>query len=499
MLIRFIVLLSLLSGALQASDDLRVGWYPWDPYQYIEDRNGIEVLTGLDAKLVKVIAKNAGLSVQFQRNTWGSFIDNLRTGKLDMAGGASYNAERAEHVYYSLPYRSEMNAVIVRREDGMRHTDIKTILETIKEQNLKVGIIQGYYYTEPEINDFIKDPANKDHIVSSYYDQDNFRMLLNGQIDAVFADRIVAATMIWRLGVGRSVREIPLPNKIPVHFVFSKKSTTPETVEKINEGITQLKSTGEYGQIINDYLFPLLLLQTIDEKWFLLIDLLGTIAFAISGLLVAYRERASLFGTFVIAALPAMGGGIMRDILVSRQPIAILSTPMYILAVLATVIIGFIIVKWIRAPFSTNQTRKLLDGLYTFADSLGLAAFTVIGVVVALMTKAGPLWLWGPLLAAITGAGGGILRDTFRSDKYIMALMGEVYAEIALLWGLLFSLFLIWQRDRMNPDEILYSVIAVIIGGTVTRMLVVKFNIKSPLFGHYVSVYNRSKEEQKSA
>jgi hypothetical protein len=74
--------------------------------------------------------------------------------------------------------------------------------------------------------------------------------------------------------------------------------------------------------------------------------------------------------------------------------------------------------------------------------------FSVIGVIVAVESGASPLWLWGPLLAMLTGAGGGIMRDVIRADSNMPSLKGEFYAEVALIWGFLFSLFL--SRIRYN-------------------------------------------------
>ena len=119
-----------------------------------------------------------------------------------------------------------------------------------------------------------------------------------------------------------------------------------------------------------------------------------------------------------------------------------------------------------------------------FFDALGLAAFTVIGVIVAVEARCQPLWLWGPLLGALTGAGGGILRDVIRADADNPGLKGAFYAEVALIWGLIFSLFLMRFANSLDyqPAHITLAVTATIVGGLVTRMVVFHFKIKSPMY-----------------
>jgi polar amino acid transport system substrate-binding protein len=93
-----------------------------------------------------------------------------------------------------------------------------------------------------------------------------------------------------------------------------------------------------------------------------------------------------------------------------------------------------------------------------------------------------PLWLWGPILAMLTGAGGGILRDIVRQAGTIASLKTELYAEVALLWGLVLSGYLLWRIPDLDPDELVPVIVAVVVGAFVTRMAAVLFRIKSPLF-----------------
>jgi polar amino acid transport system substrate-binding protein len=346
---------------------------------------------------------------------------------------------------------------------------------------------------------FVNDPANRDRIVTVSDDVANFENLLRHRIDGFIVDRLVGATLAWRHGWQLAVEEIEPPVYVEnIHVLFSKKTTTSELVDGFNQSLDQLKRNGQYARIVREYLFPVLLEATVAQRWFLTIDIIGTVAFAISGILLARQGQYSLFGAFVLAALPAVGGGILRDLLVNRETVGVLASPAYLAAVIVTVLTGYIgfqladrsglVARWFCHRAGGADERLIqkinLNSAVAFFDALGLAAFTVIGVVVAVESKSNPLWLWGPLLAALTGAGGGIARDVIRADANNPFLKGTFYAEISLIWGLLLSLFLMWYANLLDykPAEISLAVVITLIGALLTRMAVFQLRMKSPMY-----------------
>jgi polar amino acid transport system substrate-binding protein len=186
--------------------------------------------------------------------------------------------------------------------------------------------------------------------------------------------------------------------------------------------------------------------QTLDSEWFRILGFMGLVAFALSGVLLAYEGQYTLFGAVMLAVLPAVGGGVVRDVLLQREPIGIVRDPAAILIVFATVIAGMIVIKsfaLIRADRAAKYLKShghLATGLIETFDAVGLAA-TVVGVVVALDTLAQPLLLWSPIAAAITASFGGLIRDVFRNDCVGVNLRGELYPEIAAVWGLRLPFF----------------------------------------------------------
>jgi polar amino acid transport system substrate-binding protein len=232
------------------------------------------------------------------------------------------------------------------------------------------------------------------------------------------------------------------------------------------------------------YALPVLISQTLDSGWFRFLFIIGTVAFALSGVVCAYAGQYTLFGALVLASLPAVGGGVVRDLLLQRNPLGIVRTPEALLTVFGTVLAGMVIIKFISRVQSDLLSKylqsrpRLGTQLIEVFDAIGLAAFTVVGVVVVLDTSARPLWLWGPIAAVLTSSFGGLMRDLFSHDRVIANLRGELYPEIAVVWGLALAIFLEWEGGRLNPDEIRLGVIVTILGVFLTRIVAIARGMK---------------------
>lgn len=476
---------------------LRSGWSLWDPYQFVEMRSDGKVLTGLDVELTRAIARAAGFAVKHSYRPWDRLIAEIRSGEADIASGATWSAERAEFGHFSRPYRQEIDVLYLPRGEAVRHAfrDVPGMLRTFRETGFRLGLISGFTSADPAINAYIADPANAERIVPADNHYENFRDLIVGRIDGILADRLGAATCAWRGGWRELVEEHPLRITTDVRFLFGKKTVPIETVHRFDQAIAALDANGETRRVIQAYLSPIVLAQTIDRSWFKVLDIVGTIAFALSGVLIAVRERYSLFGALLLAALPAVGGGVVRDLLVGRETLTVLASPIYLGLVGATVLAGFLAIHAlhlarrcgclpdrIEARIEALARHRLVGGMYEVSDAVGIAVFTVTGVAAAVSAKTAPIWLWGPLLATLTAAGGGILRDLVRQSGNIASLRGEFYAEVPLIWGLLLSLCLVWQTPRLDPNQFILAVIITMAGAFATRMTAVLLRLRSPQF-----------------
>ncbi len=467
-------------------DSIKGGWYVWDPYQYVESGAGVSRLTGMDVQLTNHYANSIGLNVVLDEVSWKQHLDDIKTGKRDIVASAAEVAERKEWGHYSLSYRSEENVAFILRQKS-KDFPFKTPQEMValaKKKKLKIAVVDGYHYASKEVMDFVNDPANASHIVKSKNDIDNFQLLMHRKVDIYLVDRVVGATLAWRTKNLNSVEERRLNMTYPVYFVFSQKTIPTTVVDMYNNAIKKAKENGEYGKIVSQYLFPVLLLQTLDSQWFFILEVVGIIAFAISGLVIAYEEKANFFGTLVMTALPSVGGGIMRDIIAQRTPLGIVKSPSYLFIVVAVVVAAFLIMNIYKFFFTSGKTHlskqklhEIGNNIIQVSDAIGLGAFTVVGVTVAVIVKADPLWFWGPLLAAVTGVGGGFARDLLRSYEKRSCLTGEFYAEIALIWGLIFAIIMQAQTEEVNSENIIYAVVFAAAGAAITRIIAFFFKI----------------------
>ena len=266
--------------------------------------------------------------------------------------------------------------------------------------------------------------------------------------------------------------------------MLSRPTQTPQILARLNDGIDELRRSGELHRIAALYALPVLTNQTLDSWWFRVLAFMGTVAFALSGVVLAYEGQYTLFGALVLATLPAVGGGIVRDLLLQRDPLGVVRSPEALLIVFGTVLAGMAAIKAmsrLRAGLVTKYLQErahLGSRLIEVFDAIALAAFTVVGVVVVLDTSAQPLWLWGPIAAVLTASFGGLMRDLFRHDRVAANLGGELYPEIAAIRGLALALFLEWEGERLAPDEITIGVVVTIVGAFLTRMVAIARGMK---------------------
>jgi NitT/TauT family transport system substrate-binding protein len=213
-----------------------------------------------------------------------------------------------------------------------------------------------------------------------------------------------------------------------------------------------------------------------QSRRYLHLDVIGTAAFALAGFLRAVERRYDLWGAFVLTLLPAVGGGVIRDLLIggNRIPLGLLRDPLPLVVVLVVLLLGTVLSRLISPRCLASP---IWSQLHMVCDSIGLASFAVIGTRVALLAQLS--WWWLPLSAALTCAGGGVLMDVV-SGREPRSFQGEPYEELAVLGSLV--LILLWSlASRFEP--LTWPVTAAMACSwwlvLVTRLLVVRLGWRS--------------------
>ncbi len=159
-------------------------------------------------------------------------------------------------------------------------------------------------------------------------------------------------------------------------------------------------------------------------------EILGTIAFSISGAIEAMKKKMDLLGVLVLGLVTAVGGGIVRDIIIGHLPPASFRDPANVLLALTTALIAFF-VGMLLSNRKTSLHSALWNQVLLLSDAFGLGAFTVLGIqgVQAQTDYEGTAILL--FVGVITGVGGGLLRDIFAGNvPYIFRK--HVYATASI-------------------------------------------------------------------
>lgn len=194
---------------------------------------------------------------------------------------------------------------------------------------------------------------------------------------------------------------------------------------------------------------------------FYTLDILGTVAFAISGVLVAIHKKMDLFGILIIAFVTAVGGGTLRDILIGQTPVSWMRDMNFTYAILGSSIFALVF---------RNKINYLRTSLFLF-DTIGIGLYTVVGIEKGISAGLNPIICIA--LGTISACFGGVIRDMLCNEVPVI-FRKEIYATACILGG--FSYFLL-RRLPIDPNVVfIISGLIVII----VRLLAVKFKIALP-------------------
>ena len=196
--------------------------------------------------------------------------------------------------------------------------------------------------------------------------------------------------------------------------------------------------------------------------FFKIADFIGIIAFVISALSISTKQKLDILGLFIIAFLTALGGGVMRDVLIDKLPSSFVNIDNVVI-VIGTIFVGLML----------GLHRKNIDKniIFVVSDSMGLVSFAIAGALMGLNANFTVFGIM--LIALITAVGGGVMRDILLNQVPLL-LKSDFYGSVALLVGLIIYILNYFQILNNLSLSILF-----VLGFTI-RMVAFKFDWHLP-------------------
>lgn len=204
-----------------------------------------------------------------------------------------------------------------------------------------------------------------------------------------------------------------------------------------------------------------------SENLLLLFEIMGTVAFAVSGAMVALSKKMDVFGVAVLGLVTAVGGGVIRDLILGITPPKTFQNPVYAAVAIATSLIIFI-----PAVRRFLSGKEVYDKIMLLMDSAGLGIFTVVGIETAYLSNQSHSIFLLIFVGVITGVGGGIIRDILAQTTPAI-LVRHFYATASIIGAVI--CILLWNSFGQS---------AAVIGGAssvlILRLLAAKYHWSLP-------------------
>ncbi|MCW8345237.1 TRIC cation channel family protein [Vibrio sp. ZSDZ65] len=195
-----------------------------------------------------------------------------------------------------------------------------------------------------------------------------------------------------------------------------------------------------------------------------LVDLFGTMVFAISGVILAGRLRMDPFGVMVLGSVTAIGGGTIRDMSLGATPVFWITDTTYLWVIIVTCLLTMMLIR---------HPRRLPWWVLPVSDAIGLAVFVGIGVEKALNYQDSALV--AIIMGVITGCGGGIIRDVL-AREIPMILRREVYATACIIGGAFYTTTLMLGA---TPES---AFLSCVITTLIIRLGAIRWQLSLPTF-----------------
>lgn len=248
-----VLLLWCLCCSAWAQESLLVGWSSWHPFSFRDEQ---QQLQGLDIDLLEAIFNRAGFHANYSEMPWARVLRELEFGTIQLTMSANQTAERDLYARFTLPYRNEETVLLVRRQDKGRWQEITQLSDLLSRPDFTIGLLRDFDYGT-DFRTFMQSPQMQQRLLVRLKMEPLIKLLLAGRIQGVVMDPMGLQQL--------NLAGIPLDQlttlldiqQTPVHLMLSRRTTTPQQLQRLDEAIQALLQSPEYGQILARYRYPL--------------------------------------------------------------------------------------------------------------------------------------------------------------------------------------------------------------------------------------------------
>ena len=248
-----VLLLWCLCCSAWAQESLLVGWSSWHPFSFRDEQ---QQLQGLDIDLLEAIFNRAGFHANYSEMPWARVLRELEFGTIQLTMSANQTAERDLYARFTLPYRNEETVLLIRRQDKGRWQEITQLSDLLSRPDFTIGLLRDFDYGT-DFRTFMQSPQMQQRLLVRLKMEPLIKLLLAGRIQGVVMDPMGLQQL--------NLAGIPLDQlttlldiqQTPVHLMLSRRTTTPQQLQRLDEAIRALLQSPEYEQILARYRYPL--------------------------------------------------------------------------------------------------------------------------------------------------------------------------------------------------------------------------------------------------
>lgn len=248
-----VLLLWCLCCSAWAQESLLVGWSSWHPFSFRDEQ---QQLQGLDIDLLEAIFNRAGFHANYSEMPWARVLRELEFGTIQLTMSANQTAERDLYARFTLPYRNEETVLLIRRQDKGRWQEITQLSDLLSRPDFTIGLLRDFDYGT-DFRTFMQSPQMQQRLLVRLKTEPLIKLLLAGRIQGVVMDPMGLQQL--------NLAGIPLDQlthlldiqQTPVHLMLSRRTTTPQQLQRLDEAIRALLQSPVYGQILARYRYPL--------------------------------------------------------------------------------------------------------------------------------------------------------------------------------------------------------------------------------------------------